>query len=137
MKKSFIALLILGWLMPAGVAWAESPVLLSHTLTGYSKGDDSVVLNYTLTVKNQGNSSISSLTLTYVPLMIINKDQITLNIANVDPQAEVQIPFTITTPMFLDQTVFSQQPFFWAGTCTDTSGNLIEFPARSDERGVL
>ncbi len=137
MRKGFITLLFLGWLIPAGMAWAESPVLVSHTLTSYNKGADSVVLNFTLTVKNSGTSSISNLTLSYVPLMIISKDQATLNIGNIDPQAEIKVPFALTTPMLLDQNMFSQQPLFWAGKFTDGKGNLIEFPAQSAQGGAL
>lgn len=137
MRKRFLALLLLGWLIPVSLAWAESPVLVSHTLTGYSMGADSVVLNYTLTIKNSGTSSISNLTLSYVPLMIISKDQITLNIGNLDPQAEIKVSFTVTTPMLLDQAVFSRQTLFWAGKYTDSNDAVIKFPVRSNQGGAL
>lgn len=137
MMKRIAALLFLCWLIPAGMAWAESPVVVSHVLTGYEMGTDSVVLNYTLTVKNSGNSSLTNLTLSNVPLFIISKDRATLNIGNLDSQAEIQVPFTVTTPMLLIEPEFKNQPLFWAGECTDTSGNFIEFPARSVEGGVL
>lgn len=137
MGKRFLTLLFLGWLIPAGMAWAESPVSVSHTLTGYSKGADSVVLNYTLTVKNSGTSPVSNLVLIYAPLAISNTSAITLNIGNLDPQKEIQVPFILTTPLILDQNKFSEQPLFWAGECTDSNGGLMEFPARSVEGGVL
>lgn len=137
MRKGLIMLFVLAWLIPAGMAWAESPVVVSHTLTGYNKGADSVVLNYTLAIKNAGTSSISNLTLSYVPLMIVSKDQITLNIGTLAPQAEIKVPFTITTPMLLDQNVFSQQTLFWAGKYTDNNGAVIEFPAQSGQGGTL
>jgi len=80
MKKRFAALLLLGWLIPASMAWAESPVVVSHTLTGYTMGTDEVTLSYTLTVKNLGAASISNLTLSYVPVSIISKDALVLDI---------------------------------------------------------
>lgn len=137
MRKRFTALLFLAWLIPTATAWAVSPVVVSHTLTGYTMGTDSVTLSYTLNVKNIGTSSISNVTLSLVPLMITSREQIKLNVATLDPQAETQIPFAFTTPMLLDQSVFSQQPLFWAGTCADSSGNLIEFPATSVQGGAL
>lgn len=36
MKKGFATLLFLGWLMTAGISWAEPPVSAIHTLAGYS-----------------------------------------------------------------------------------------------------
>ena len=123
--------------MPAGLVWAESPVVVSHVLTGYDRGTEAVVLNYTLTVKNSGNSSLTNLTLSNVPLFIISKDRTTLNIGHLDPQSEIQVPFTVTTPMLLSESEFKSQPHFWAGECTDANGNYIEFPARSNDGGSL
>jgi hypothetical protein len=137
MRKRFAALLLLGWLIPAGIAWAESPVVVSHTMTGYSMGTDSVILSYVLNVKNTGTDSVTNVALSYVPLMIVSTKQITLNVAVLESQAELQVPFTITTPMLFEQDKFSSQPLFWAGTCKDGSGNQIDFPAQSVEGGAL
>jgi len=137
MRKRFAALLLFGWFMVAGAAWAESPVSVSHALTGYTLGADTVTLTYNLAVKNVTASSISNVALSYVPLLIISQDQITLNIATLDPQIEVQIPFTVTTLMLFSEAEFRNQPLFWAGTCTDSNGDLIEFPSRSKDGGVL
>lgn len=137
MRKRFLALLVSGWLMLGSMAWAESPIFVNHTLTGYTMGTGSAVMNFSLTVKNPGNSSITNLILSYVPLMIISRDPITLNIGTLDPQAEVQVPFTITTPMLLDHMKFSGQPLFWIGSCTDDNGNQIQFPVNSVPGGAL
>ncbi len=137
MRKRFAALLFLGWLIPASLAWAESPVSVSHTLTGYTMGADSVTLSCNLTVKNIGADSISNVTLSYAPLLIISTDRTTLNVGTHDPQGEIQVPFTLTTPMLLEQNVFLEQPLFWAGEYTDGNSSLIEFPARSVNGGVL
>jgi len=137
MMKRLAVLLFLVWLIPAGMVWAESPVVVSHVMTGYDRGAESVVLNYTLTVKNSGNSGLTNLTLSHVPLFIISKDRATLNIGNLGPQAEIQVSFTLTTPMLLSESEFKSQPIFWAGECMDASGNFIEFPAKSNERGAI
>lgn len=137
MMKQLAVLLLLVWLMPAGTVWAESPIAVRHVLTGYDRGPDSVILNYTLTVKNSGNSSLTNLTLSNVPLFIISKDRTTVNIGNLDQQSEAQVLFTVTTPMLISESEFKNQPLFWAGECTDASGNFIEFPARSNDGGVL
>jgi len=137
MKKQLAAVVFLVLLIPATMAWAESPVTVSHTLASYATGTDSVVLNYNLTVKNTGDSGISNVTLAYVPLVIIGADQLTVDIGSLDPQAEIQLPFTLTTPMLLDQAEILQQPLFWAGEYTNAGGSLIQFPARSIEGGAL
>lgn len=137
MRKPIAALLFLCWLMPAGKAWAESPIVVSHTLTGYAVSRDAVVLNYTLSVKNTGTSCIPNLTLSPVPLFIIGKERATLNIGSLDQQAEVQVPFTITTPMLLGESALKSQPLFWAGECTDGSGNVVRFSTRSVEGGAF
>ena len=136
MKKRFAALLLLGWLIPASMAWAESPVVATHTMTGYSLGADSVTLSYTLNVKSTGTGCVSNVTVSYIPFMIVSTEQITLNIAALASQAEVRVPFTVTMPMLLEESIF-RSPLFWAGSCTDSSGRLIEFPAHSVEGEVL
>lgn len=137
LKKQFAVLLLLGWLIPAGTAWAESPILVSHTLTDFSFGTGSVALGYTLTVRNSGPGSISNLTLFEIPLSIISRDEITFRIESLEPQTEVHLPLTITTPMILDHYSFLQLPLFWAGRYTDMSGNMIEYSVRSYEGGAL
>ncbi len=137
MKRIFAGLLLLFLLTPAAVARAESLISVSHTMTGYSMGADSAVLNYTITVKNAGDTELSDVTLSYVPLIVISPDTLTLDVGPLGPQAEVQVPFTLTTPMLQDQKDFLQWPLFWAGTYLDDVGNGVEFPACSVEGGAL
>ncbi|MCM2357206.1 MAG: hypothetical protein NDI77_03590 [Geobacteraceae bacterium] len=137
MKLWLVAAVFLGLLISAGMASAESPILVTHTLTGYSMGSDSVVLSYILKVKNPGYSNVSNLTLAQVPLFMIGTDRITLSIESLEPLGETQIPFSIVTPMLLDQAAFSERPLFWAGEYTDGNGDLLEFPASSVEGGAL
>ncbi len=139
MKKRFAALLLLGWLIPAGMAWAEPPVSVSHTLTSYTMGTDTVTASYTLNVKNSSTGSISNLILSLVPFPVISQDQVTLNITTLEPQAEVQIPFTLTTPMLLDQSMLTMLPMSWdcEGTLVDMGPIPIQFPVGSIEGGSL
>jgi hypothetical protein len=85
MKKRFAALLLLGWLISAGVAWAQSPVTVGHSMTNYALSADSVVLNYTLIVRNPGTGALSNVTVSLIPLTIITTDKISLNVGNLDP----------------------------------------------------
>ncbi len=138
MRKRFAVFqLLVLLLMPAGAVWAEQPVSVSHTLTGYTLGTDTVTLGYTLTVKNLGEGSISNVTLSQVPLVIISQNQISLDIVSLAPQAEIQVPFTVTTPMLMSESEFRSQPLFWAGTYTDSGGSLVEFPASSIDGGII
>lgn len=137
MKRKFAALVLLVLLIPIGTAWADPPILVSHSMTGYTMGPDSVILDYTLTVKNSGDSSVQDLTLSQVPLFFITTTETTLHIGNLQPEGEVLVPFTLVTPMTIEQTEFAGQPLFWAGEFTNGSGELIEFPAGSIEGGSL
>ena len=137
MKKRFTVLLFLLFIS-TGAAWAEVPVSVTHTLTGYSMGTELVILNYTLTVKNLGAASISNLTLSYVPVSIISKDALVLDIGTLDANGQLQFSFSLATPMLLDQAQFSGQPLFWSGKFADGNGSTREFPASSAmEVGVL
>lgn len=137
MKKRFAALVLLLSLMPIGMAWADPSILVSHSLTGYTMGSDSVILDYTLTVKNSGDSSVHGLTLSHVPLFFVTTTSTTLNMGSLEPQGELQVPITLVTPVVLGQAEFAGQPLFWAGEFTTVSGELIEFPARSIDGGAL
>jgi hypothetical protein len=137
MKKQFAVFLFLGWLMSAGMAWAEPPVLLSHTLTGYTTGADSATLSYTLNVQNTGAGSLSDLVLSLEPLSVMSQDQIKLNIATLDPQAEVQLPFTLTTHMPVEQEAIRNLPLFWVCEGAVVDIGPVMFPVASVEGGAL
>ena len=130
MKKGFIMIFI-AMLLPLGVASAETPIYLSHSLIGYNASADSVTLNYSLHVENLGDSTFYNLTFFNVPLMIITPEEISLNIGNLEPRGSIDISFSLVTPMLLSEGEFSEQPLFWAGKYFDGNGNPIEFPAVS------
>jgi hypothetical protein len=133
MKKWFVALLVLGWLIPAGLAWAKPPVQISHTITSFTTTDAATV-NYTLNVKNTGTGSISNMTLSLDPLPF-TQDQITLNIATIEPQAEAQIPFTITTREHIEQNIIRHMPLMWRCEGTVSGAGPVIFPVVSIEGG--
>jgi hypothetical protein len=131
MKKVFVFVLAMAFLLPAGRALAESPVLLSHTITGYTQGADTVTLDVVLHVENPGAAPLYNLTLSHVPLMVISEDEILLNIGTVDALGALDVPLTIVTPMLLSHEEFLELPLFWAGEGQDADNNFIEFPADS------
>ena len=136
MKKVFVFVLAMAFLLPAGRALAESPVLLSHTITGYTEGVDTVTLDVVLHVENPGAAPLYNLTLSHVPLMIISQDEILLSIGTVEALGALDVPLTVVTPMLLSQEEFSELPLFWAGEGEDANSNFIEFPADSlNDRG--
>ncbi len=131
MKKVFVFVLAMAFLLPAGRALAESPVFLSHTITGYTEGVDSVTLDYVLHVENMGAAPLYNLTLSHVPLMLISQDEILLNIGTVDALGALDVPLSLVTPMLLSQEEFLELPLFWAGEGQDANNAFIEFPAES------
>ena len=69
MNRTFLGLFVLlAMLLPCLAYGAGSPVVVTHTLTGYSKGADAVTLEYSLHVVNQGKDTLSDLTLGSCPL---------------------------------------------------------------------
>ncbi len=118
-------------LLPAGAVQAESPIYLSHTLTSFTAGADSVTLGFSLHVVNPSGAPLYNLTLSNVPLTIITLEEVSLPIGYIEAGGSVDITFSVVTPMLLGQDDFSRQPLFWTGEYKDGGGNLIEFPAES------
>lgn len=137
MKKRFFALLLIGWLMPASMAWAQSPVVVSHTLTSYTMGTDSVTLEYNLNLRNIGESSLSDVILSHIPLLIISTEDLHLNVASLDPQMNVQVPFTLTIPMLLEESTITDMPLFWDCEGISTGGARVPFSLLSAQGGAL
>jgi hypothetical protein len=137
MRKRFAALLLLGWLIPAGLVWAEPPVTVSHTLTGYTMGANTVTLSYTLHAKNAGTGSVSNLTLSLLSVPVVTEEQLTLNIATLEPQEEVHIPFTLTALLLREQNFFQEMPLLWE--CEGVAAGLdpVRFPVISIGGGAL
>ncbi len=130
-RKLLVMLIFVFMLIPAGMARAESPIYLSHTLINYAENADSVTINFVLHVKNPGNAPLYNVTLSYVPLLLMTQGEVLLSIGDIEAGGSLDIPFTLTTPMLLSQDEFLRQIFFWAGEGLDEDGNLLEFPAES------
>ncbi len=132
MKRKFLALLIFSvLLLLGGMARAESPLYLSHTLTSSTEGADSVTLDFVLHIKNTGSAPLYNLTLSYVPLVIMTPEEVSLHIGDIEAGGSRDVPFTLVTPILISQDEFFRHPLFWAGECLDAGGNPVEFPAES------
>lgn len=131
--RRILLLLVIGMASATwpGVACAGSPIYLDHTLTSYTLGSDSVTLDYVLHVENPGAATFYSLTLSYVPRMVISQDDFILDIGTIEAYEFIDIPFRIVTPMLLNEELFSELPLFWAGEGADSNKTFIEFPADS------
>lgn len=138
MKRMSVGLLVCAiWLLLAGMAWAESPVLLSHTLQGSSKGADSVTWNFSLHVINTGDAPLRDLALSYVPLLVMAREEVNLNVPEIEAHGQTDIKFDLTTPALSDEKEISLQSFHWAGKCLDEQGKTLEFPVASNPGGAL
>lgn len=125
------------WLLLVGMAWAESPVLLSHSLNGSTKGGDSITFNFTLHVENTGDTPLRDLALSYVPLLVMAREEVNLNIPEIEAHGQSDIKFDLTTPAISDEKEISLQSFHWAGKCLNDQGKTLEFPVASNLGGVL
>jgi hypothetical protein len=138
MKKSFTGFLIALTINVLGVfACAEGPpVILTHTLTGYSKGPTAVTLEYSMHVVNPGETAIGDLSLSLVPRLPFLTTRTTVNVSYLAPKQSTDLTVKLVTPLLLNQEQFSRSPLFWAGECLDAEGKLVEFPVKSGPGGA-
>jgi hypothetical protein len=138
MKKSFTGFLIaLAITIFAYVACAAGPpVIVTHTLTGYSKGPAEVTLNYALHVVNPGQTPLADMTLSLVPRPPFITAGTTVNVGFLNPKQSADIQLRLMTPLLLDQAHFSQQPLSWAGECLNAEGKRVKFPVKSRPGGA-
>lgn len=126
MKRMSVALLGCAiWLMLAGLAWAESPVLLSHSLNGSSSGAESITFNFTLHVENRGDTPIRELDLSYVPLLVMTREEVNLQVAEIERLGQKDIPFKLITPIAFNEEAILKIPLFWDCKGLDENGNLF------------
>lgn len=115
---------------------ADSPLILSHEVTGYERGQQSVIISYTIHVVNPGTSSLSDLTLTVIPSQVIGAETTTLEVGT--------LPANQTTEMFLQlegvpafpKEYLLKEPLLLSGKCTDGAGRVLEFPVTSYPGGA-
>jgi hypothetical protein len=138
MKKSFtgflIALTITIFAHVAGAA--DPPVIVTHTLTGYSKGPSSVTLEYSLHVVNPGETPLADLTLSLVPRPPFVTTRTTVTVGFLGPKQSADMPMKLVTPLLLEKDHFSQKTLPWAGKGLNAEGKRVEFPVKSRPRGA-
>lgn len=115
---------------------AGSPVTLTHTLTGYSKGTTAVTLDYSLHVVNPGHTAISDLSLSLVPRHPFVTTTATVNVSHLAPKESADLRVTLVTPLLLDKDNLSRRSLSWAGKGVTAEGKLIEFPVKSSPGGA-
>lgn len=138
MKKSLTAILAALFVLVAAVAaFAErSPVLVTHTLTGYSRGATDVTLEYSLQVLNQENFPLTDLTLTLVPRLPLVPSKSVVSVPTLAPSGSTAVTVKIVTPLLLSREGFARTSLQFGGKYTDVSGKTVEFPVRSMPGGT-
>jgi hypothetical protein len=139
MKRLLAAFFILSaaLLHSAGLACAaNSPVIVTQTLTSYSAGGNLAALNYSIHVINPGDTPLANLTLSYVPLPSSPKGRAVLNVGNLGPHQSADLSLQLQAPARLGKDASSLKPLYWNGKYQDTQGQTIEFPAASIPGGV-
>ena len=138
MRKGIVTALVFFALIlaPALPAFAQD-IYLSHTLNGFTEGTDTATLDITLHVENLGATDLSNLVLSYVPFIVIAVDEVTVNVASIMAEQNLDIPITIVTSLPFDEGFVEQEPLFWAGEYENNDGseNPVEFPAISNHTG--
>jgi len=111
-------------------------MLISHTLTGYQKGDAALSLEYSLHVVNQGDNAITELSLSLVPLPPVFGNRPTVRVAYLGPHEETDVKVVVQVRPSLDQKTSAAAPLFWAGKYVDAEGKIVELPFQSRPRGA-
>ena len=133
MKKVLLLLIISFACLPSAVmALNESPIYMSHAVTGHTEGPDTVTINFTLHVENYGSVPLYNVTLSNVSLFIPS-EEVKLYLGDIGAFGTLDVSFSLVSPSPLPVTVdeFVRLPLFWAGEGADAGGNFIEFPAES------
>lgn len=138
MKKALIGIFItLALFLPPGMAWAVAPpVVVTHTVTGYSAVEGTATVTFSVHVVNPGDGYLSELTLSLVPMSPFAKGGAELNIRALSPHQSVDLMLQLEAPVQIGKYGSARRPIFFAGKCLDPYGNLIEFPVMSHPGGV-
>ena len=129
MKRLLLLLLLLA-LMCGIVNAAEYPVFLSYTFIDYTEDSDAVYLNFVLHVKNISDITLQKLSLAYVPLVLVTRENIDLYIGDMKPGDIVDLPFSIPIPVVISKEEILENSLFWDGEYWDDN-KIIGFPAES------
>ena len=132
MKTPLMGFLILSSLLwTAGLVWADaSPVVLTHTVTGYGTGDKTVAVDISVHVANPSDTSISNVTLSFVPMSPFFRGRGTLNVGSLAPRQSADFSIRLEAPAIGKDKV-ARRPLFFAGKYDDANGTQVEFPVTS------
>lgn len=138
-------LLVLTINLFAGVVFAaESPVILSHSITGFNKveghnknkGSAEITFNYTLHVENPGETPLGDLSLSLVSRPPLVSKKTTVRVDYLGPHQSADIQLKVVTREVPDPDKFVQKTLSWAGKCLDADGKQVEFPVKSRPGGA-
>ncbi len=138
MNRSFAGLFVLlAMLLPAVSAWgAESRVTVSHTLTGFNMGTNTVTVDYSLHVVNNGEAPVVNLSLSLVPLPPFVANRTIVNVGYLGTRQSADVSLQLVTRAILSADRFSQQPLFLVGKYLDGEGKPAQFPVKSKPGGA-
>jgi tripartite motif-containing protein 71 len=131
MKRLLSGLFILSALLIPSLVWAEAPpVVLTHTVTGYSTGDETVTIDISVHVANPGDSALSNVTLTFVPMPPFISGRSTLDVGTLAPRQSADFALHLEA-MATGMDRIARRPLFFAGKCVNADGTKVEFPVSS------
>ncbi len=138
MNRSFAGLFVLlAMLLPAASAWGgESRIVVTHTLTGYNMGTNTVTVDYSLHVVNNGEAPVVNLSLSLVPMPPFVGNRTMVNVGYLGARQSADVPLRLVTRTVLSAERFSQQPLFLVGKYLDGEGNPAQFPVKSKPGGA-
>jgi len=138
MNRSITGLLIALFVLisAAFVFAAEPPVIVTHTLTGVSKGATTTTLAYSLHVINPGDAPLTDLSLSLVSRPPLVAKRTIVTVGSLGPHQSEDINLEVVARTVADPEKLAQKPLLWAGRCFDAAGKLIEFPVKSEAGGA-
>lgn len=115
---------------------ADSPVILSHQVTGYQKGPRVATISYTFHVVNPGTKALTDLSLTVVRAQVIPRERATVNIGTLPATQRTDVKVTMEGPAASPKEFLMREPVLLSGRCADSEGKVLEFPVISYPGGA-
>jgi hypothetical protein len=138
MEKTLIGSIMLSLLILfSGLAWAAGPpVVLTHTMTGYSAGDHTAGLDISILVSNPGDVSLTDLELSLAPTPPFFKGWDTLEVSSLAPHQSARLSLHVEAPLSYDKNKVTVTPLHFTGKYKGADGKLRMFPAMSRPGGA-
>jgi len=138
MKKVLARFLVLLFLPIVGASAlaANAPVDVTHRLTGYNIGTNTVTATYAVHVVNPGPGTLTTITLTAVRMPPFTEGRATFNVSSLAANQGADFSMQLEAPATIGQTTLEKTPLFFAGKCIDSQGNSVEFPVKSSPGGM-